>query len=67
MSFSDSVRSNIGLGFSDSVRSNIGLGFSDSVQCNIGLVSPTISHQNVSHIVLIHSEELLPTWTLTLS
>ena len=44
-------------GFCDSVWSNIGFGFSDSVQCNIDLVSPT-----VSHIILIHSEELLPAW-----
>ena len=65
MSFSDSVRSNIGLGFSDSVRSNIGLGFSDSVQCNIGLVSPTISHKNVSQIVLMYSKEFLPAWALS--
>ena len=63
MSFSDSVRSNIGLGFSDSVQSNIGLGFSDSVQCNICLVSPTISHKNVSHMIF-YSEELLPAWAL---
>ena len=28
-------------------------GFSDSVQCNIGLVSPTVSHKNVSHIKLV--------------
>ena len=28
MSFSESVRSNMGLGFSESVQSNMGLGFS---------------------------------------
>ena len=51
--------------FSDSVCSKIGLGFSDSVQCNIGLVLTTVSHKNVSHILLIHSEEFLPALALT--
>ena len=43
MRFSDSVRSNMGLGFSDFVLSNIGLGFSDSVRSNIGLCQPLVT------------------------